>query len=80
MKTVDDYMNDPRILNDPGMKETPEPIREVHAVRLKIQDETAGMSAEERAEYSREKIASFFGDTPSHYAHLTGQGRLMSAH
>ena len=39
MKTVQDYLNDPRILNDPDMKDAMEPIKEIHAICLKIQDE-----------------------------------------
>ena len=38
-KTVKDYMNDPRILEDSGIMAAPEYIREIHAIRLKIQDE-----------------------------------------
>jgi hypothetical protein len=77
MKTIDEYMNDPRILYDSGTLEVPELIREIHAARLKIQDETTGMSAAERVEYSRKKIESFFGNTQPRYANLTGQGRLV---
>jgi hypothetical protein len=72
MKTIDDYMNDPRLLNDTS----PEPVREVHAARLKIQDETKGMTAAEREEYSQKKIADFFGGTPPRLVNLSGQGKL----
>ena len=58
-KTVKDYMNDPRILNDRGVMEAPRCIREIHAIRLKIQDETAGMTATERTEYYNKKSAAF---------------------
>jgi hypothetical protein len=34
MKTVQDYMNDPRILNDPGLMAAPEELRIIHAVDL----------------------------------------------
>jgi hypothetical protein len=59
MKTVQDYMNDPRILNDPDMAGALEPIREIHAIRLKQQDETTGMTAEELNEYFIKKSAPF---------------------
>ena len=59
MKTVKDYMNDPRILNDRGVMEAPRCIREIHAIRLKIQDETAGMTPAERIEYYNKKSAAF---------------------
>jgi hypothetical protein len=74
MKTINDYMNDPRLLNDTS----PEPVREVHAARLKIQDETAGMTRAERAEYSRKKVSDFFGGTPPRLVNFSGQGRVAS--
>jgi hypothetical protein len=58
-KTIKDYMNDPRILNDRGVMEAPRCIREIHAIRLKIQDETAGMTPTERTEYYNKKSAAF---------------------
>jgi hypothetical protein len=79
MKTVQDYLNDPRLLNDPGMAGALEPIREIHAIRLKIQDETAGMSAAEESEYHRKKTEALFSSLglPSpHYVNLAGQGKL----
>jgi hypothetical protein len=79
MKTVQDYLNDPRLLNDPGMAGTLEPIKEIHTIRLKIQDETAGMSATEEAEYHRKKAEALFsslGLPPPQYVNLSGQGRL----
>ena len=51
MKTIKDYMNDPRMLNDPGMADALEPVKEIHAIRLKIQDETADMTVEERIKF-----------------------------
>jgi hypothetical protein len=65
-------MNDPRLLNDVA----PEPVREIHAARLKIQDETAGMTAAERAEYSRKKVSDFFAGTPPRLVNLSGHGKL----
>ena len=47
MKTVQEYLADPRILNDPAMSGALEPVRELHAIRLMIQDETVGMTLEE---------------------------------
>jgi hypothetical protein len=54
-KTVNDYMNDPRILEDQEMMEAPECIREIHAIRLKLQDETEGMTVEEHVDYVNKK-------------------------
>jgi hypothetical protein len=76
MRTLEEYMNDPRILNDPEMMAAPEPVREVHAARLKIQDETAEMSSAERTDYYNKGAESFFsklGITP-HYVNFSGQG------
>jgi hypothetical protein len=44
MKTIDDYMNDPAIVNEPLH------VREIHAARLMIQDERKGMTAREFGE------------------------------
>ena len=41
-KTLKAYMNDPGIINEPV------PLREIHAIRLMIHDETKGMTPEER--------------------------------
>jgi hypothetical protein len=54
-KTLDDYLNDPRILEDQEMMEAPECIREIHAIRLKLQDETEGMTPEEHANHVNQK-------------------------
>ena len=55
VKTVDDYLNDPRILEDTEMMEAPECIREIHAIRLKLQDEAAGMTIEEHVDHVNKK-------------------------
>ena len=55
MKTIKDYMNDPRMLNDSRMAEALEPIKEIHAIRLKMQDETADMTMEERIDFINNK-------------------------
>jgi hypothetical protein len=44
-KTMEEYMNDPDIINEPMY------LREIHAIRFKIQDELEGMSFQERADY-----------------------------
>jgi len=48
MKTAQDYLNDPRLLGDPDMAVALEPVRGIHAIRLKIRDETAGMTMAEK--------------------------------
>jgi len=56
-KTLDDYMNDPDIKNEPM------PLKEVHAIRLMIWDEIKDMSPEERKNYhrTRERIQKKYG-------------------
>jgi hypothetical protein len=52
-KTIDDY------LNDPDLADEPQSLREVHAARLMIQDETKDMTATERTAYYHEAAISF---------------------
>ena len=80
MKTVQDYLNDPRITGDPGLMSGPEEVKTIHAIRLKQQDETAGMSFEEKAMYHREKTDAVFsalGLPLPEYVNLSGQGKLQ---
>jgi hypothetical protein len=79
MKTVQDYFNDPRITGDPGLMNGPEEIRTIHAIRLKQQDETAGMSFEEKASLHRQRTDAMFtrlGLPPPQYVNFSGQGKL----
>ena len=79
MKTVQDYLNDPRILNDPDMAGALEPVKEIHAIRLKIQDETKGMTVEEKKALRKKAVNDLFsslGLPPPQYVNLTGQGKL----
>ena len=50
-KTIDDYLNDPALASEPSA------LREVHAIRLKIHDDTKGMTVVERSAYFRERAA-----------------------
>ncbi len=52
-KTLDDYMNDPDIIDEPMA------LREIHAIRLKIYDETKGMTAAEYNSYVHERASRF---------------------
>jgi hypothetical protein len=77
MKTVKEYMNDPRILNDPAMAGSLEPIREIHAIRLKLQDETAGMTPDEVADFYNKKAEAFLAPMGKTLCYdLSGQGKL----
>ena len=53
MKTVEEYMNDPRILSDPGNDDVL--IREIHAIRLQTEDETEKMTVQEKCDYLNNK-------------------------
>jgi len=53
IKTLDDYLNDPDLANEP------EALREVHAIRLKIHDERKGMTVAEYNAIVHEKAARF---------------------
>ena len=79
MKTLEEYMTDPRLVNDPGMVNALAPIIRIQAIRLKIQDETAGMTVEERnALFKKDADAHFarLGLPPLTYVDLSGQGKL----
>jgi hypothetical protein len=65
-KTIDDYLNDPDLANEPAA------LREVHAARLMIQDETKGMTPAERTAYYHEKAARFFAPDNSPGVSVTG--------
>lgn len=52
-KTLDDYMNDPEIAHEPM------PWREIHAIRLKIYDETKGMTDAEYNALVRQRAMKF---------------------
>jgi hypothetical protein len=78
MKTVEKYMNDPRILNDPYIEDGP--IKEIHAARLKLLDETAEMTVQEKCDYLNNKardILSSIGADP-HLVSFPGEGKLRS--
>jgi hypothetical protein len=51
MRTFEDYMATPEIANEPLY------LREIHAARLMIQDETRGMSSTEWLNYWKRKEA-----------------------
>jgi hypothetical protein len=79
MKTIQDYLNDPRFLNDPDMAAALEPVKEIHAARLMIQDETAGMTGAEKAAYHKKNAAALFsslGLPLPEYVNLSGRGKL----
>jgi hypothetical protein len=77
MKTIQEYLNDPRILNDPGLMDGPEEIRKIHAARLMLQDETAGMTIGEQTDYMNKKAADILDPMGvSISPGFPGQGKL----
>jgi crotonobetainyl-CoA:carnitine CoA-transferase CaiB-like acyl-CoA transferase len=78
MKTVQEYMSDPRLLNDPGMAEALEPVREIHAIRLKIQDETANMTTAEKIDLLNREAEAFLAPMGKTLCYdLVGRGRIQ---
>jgi hypothetical protein len=62
-KTFDDYLNDPRI------KDEPMGLRMTHAMRFKVRDDTAGMTPTDEAAYYHEgthSVLSQMGITPKY--------------
>jgi len=54
-KTLDDYLNDPDLADEPSA------LREVHAIRLMLHDETKGMTASEHTAYYNGSAARLLG-------------------
>jgi hypothetical protein len=74
---VQEYMSDPRLLNDPGMAEALEPVRKIHAIRLKIQDETAAMTTAEKIDLLNREAEAFLAPMGKTLCYdLVGQGKL----
>jgi hypothetical protein len=77
MKTVQDYLTDPRILDDPDMMGALEPVKEIHAIRLKIQDETAAMSTAEKIAFLNREAELFLAPLGKSLCYdLAGGGKL----
>jgi hypothetical protein len=57
-KTINDYLNDPDLVNEP------EALREVHAIRLKIHDERKEMTATEYNAIVHQRAIRFLAADP----------------
>ena len=56
-KTFDEYLNDPRIINEPmGLRIT-------HAMRFKVQEERDAMTAAEYSDISSKRAKQFFSES-----------------
>jgi len=55
VKTLNDYMNDPSVVDEPM------PLREVHAIRLMIYDETKDMTSAEKTTYYNDSLKEIQG-------------------
>jgi len=57
LKTFEEYLNDPRIINEPmGLRIT-------HAMRFKVQEEREAMTAAEYSDISTKRTERFFSET-----------------
>ena len=56
MKTLDDYINDPDLANEPAA------LKEVHAIRLMIHDKIKDMTPAERTAYYSGSAARLLGE------------------
>jgi hypothetical protein len=54
MKTIENYMNDPAIADEPLL------VREVHAARLMIQDDRKNMTAREFSQAAEDSTIAIF--------------------
>ena len=75
MKSIHDYLKDPRILDDPDMAEALDPIKEIHAARLMLQDEIIGMDSSEKITFINtqgKKTLESLGIVPK-IVHLAGK-------
>ena len=75
MKTVHDYLNDSRITCDPEMMSALEPVKRIHAIRLKIQDEAKQMG---EAAYNKRLEASLAQRGIAICYDRIGKGRIRS--
>ena len=55
MKPLNDYMNDPSVANEQMA------LREIHAIRLMIYDETKDMTSAERTAYYNDSLKEIQG-------------------
>ena len=78
MKTRQEYMTDPRIENDPLMSGALEPIREIYAARLMLQDEMNGMTDVEKSDYINAQGRKFLAQygLSDRLVNLSGEGKL----
>jgi len=59
-KTLDDYMKDPDLAKEP------QALREVHAIRLKLQDERKGMTSAEYNAIVHQRATQFLASEKPH--------------
>ena len=75
MKTVHDYLNDSRITEDPEMMSALEPVKRIHAIRLKIQDEAKELG---EVEYNKRLEANLAQRGIAICYDRIGKGRIKS--
>jgi hypothetical protein len=60
-KSIDEYMNAPDIINEPM------PMREIHAIRLKIYDEIKDMTPSEHTAFFHNRAADRNSNATMHH-------------
>jgi len=73
MKMLDDYMNDPDIINEPmGLRIT-------HAMRFKVREETASMTTAEKVAYINKKAEAVLAPMGKSLCYdLVRKGKLIT--
>jgi hypothetical protein len=64
-KTIDDYLNDPALADEPAA------LREIHAIRLKLHDERKGMTSAEYNAIVHQRAARFLAPATEGKTHLS---------
>jgi len=66
-RTIDEYLNDPAIADEPMG------LRQIHAIRLKLQDDRKGMTAREYAAAAKKNTEALFAEygIPIKWANLS---------
>jgi hypothetical protein len=71
--TLNEYMNDPAIIHEP------QAMREIHAIRLQIQDETRNLTSAEYTALVHKRSQAFLAEPVTIETDLTAEERAIIA-